>query len=169
MKAVAQAMATQTDHHDPRSMRAVVRAIAAAACAAAVATGARPAQAGSCVPGFDYGAFGKTSVDFGGDSSVDSYTSDSFNSSAGTYATTHSNSGGNLGTNGTATGAITVHGTASDVYGDIYYGAGGSASSVTIHGHPTVGTIGPQASNLVMPSVPIPTLGVNLGALSNGA
>lgn len=139
-----------------------------AALAVALLAVARPAFAGSCVPGFDYGAFGKTSVDFGGNSSVDSYMSDSFNSAAGNYSTTHSNSGGNLGTNGTATGSITVHGTAASVYGDIYVGAGGSAATVTIHGHPTVGTISAQSQNLVLPSVTIPTLGSNLGALSGG-
>src|SRR5690349_22600848 len=107
----------------------ISRMILSTGCAVVALAAARPAAAGSCVPGFDYGAFGKTSVDFGGNSSVDS-----FNSTAGPYSLTHVNSGGNLGTNGTSSGAITVHGTAADVYGDVYYGVGGSASSVTIHG-----------------------------------
>lgn len=149
-------MATQTDH--PRS-RVIVRAI----CALAVTATARTALAGSCVPGFDYGAFGKLSVNFGGNSSVDSY-----NSASGSYAATHSNSGGNLGTNGTTSGAITVHGTAASVYGDLYYGVGGTSSSVTIHGHPTVGSRQAQTSNLSLPSVIVPSLGANLGALSGG-
>jgi hypothetical protein len=150
-------MATPTD---------VNHLILAALVAAAIAA-PRPADA-SCVPGFDYGAFGKSSVEFGGNSSIDSYSSDSFNSTAGSYDATHSNSGGNLGTNGTASGAITVHGTASSVYGDIYYGVGGSSSTVTIHGQPTVGTIAALSSNLVLPSVTAPTLGTNLGAQSGG-
>ncbi|HET7500575.1 MAG TPA: hypothetical protein VFK02_06210 [Kofleriaceae bacterium] len=144
-----------------------LRVLASALVAAATTVAARPAEA-SCVPGFDYGAFGKSSVEFGGNSSVDSYSSDSFNSTAGSYDATHSNSGGNLGTNGTATGSITVHGTASSVYGDIYYGVGGSSSTVTINGQPTVGKIGPLPSNLVLPSVTVPTLGVNLGAQTGG-
>lgn len=119
--------------------------------------------AASCVPGFDYGAFGKLSVDFGGNSSVDSW-----NSAAGSYAATRSNSGGNLGTNGTEAGAITVHGTASHVYGDMYYGVGGSTSTVTIHGAPTTGAIGALAKSLSLPSVTVPTLGMNLGAVSTG-
>jgi hypothetical protein len=131
------------------------------ALAGVVAT--RPAVA-SCVPGFDYGAFGKQSVDFGGNSSVDSW-----NSAAGTYAATKSNSGGNLGTNGTGNGAITVHGTASSVYGDLYYGVGGSSSSVTIHGHPTVGATGALETNLALPSVTAPDLGTNLGVAVGGA
>ncbi|TMQ15601.1 MAG: hypothetical protein E6J90_25230 [Deltaproteobacteria bacterium] len=131
--------------------------------AVAATIAARPAAAQSCVPGFDYGAFGKTSVDFGGNSSVDS-----FNSAAGTYAATQSSSGGNLGTNGTGSGAITVHGTASSVYGDLYYGVGGTASSVTIHGHPTVGDSAALTTNLALPSVIVPSLGANLGVQVGG-
>jgi hypothetical protein len=139
------------------------RALAGAVFATIAVVAARPAAA-SCVPGFDYGAFGKLSVDFGGNSSVDSY-----NSAAGPYLLSRSNSGGNLGTNGTGKGAITVHGTASEVYGDLFYGAGGSESSVTIHGNPTVGTLAAQTTNLDLPSVIVPSLGSNLGAVSSGA
>jgi hypothetical protein len=153
------ATATRTDvKHDP----SILRVVLSTSLALAATTAARPATA-SCVPGFDYGAFGKLSVDFGGNSSVDSW-----NSAAGTYAATQSNSGGNLGTNGTGSGAITVHGTASSVYGDLYYGAGGSAGSVTIHGDPTVGARGPLATNLSLPSVTAPSLGANLGEVSSG-
>jgi hypothetical protein len=147
---------------DPTTVRRAVATTLAALAALAALGAPRPAAA-SCVPGFDYGAFGKLSVDFGGNSSVDSY-----NSNAGTYAATHSNSGGNLGTNGTSSGAITVHGTASSVYGDLYYGVGGSASSVTIHGDPTIGTAAPLTSALTLPSVTVPSLGSNLGAQSGG-
>jgi hypothetical protein len=132
-----------------------------AAVAALVGT-PRPAAA-SCVPGFDYAAFGKTSVDFGGDS-----TCDSWNSASGTYAATQSNTGGNLGTNGTQSGALTVHGTASSVFGNLYYGVGGTDSTVTIHGQPTTGSSGALTSTLALPSVTIPTLGSNLGALGSG-
>ena len=125
--------------------------------------GARPVHA-SCIPGFDYAAFGKTSVDFGGQSSCDSWSS-----STGTYATTQANTGGNLGTDGTSSGAITVHGTASSVYGNLVYGAGGSSSSVSINGHPTTGASSAQTSNLVLPSVSLPTLGSNLGAVAGGS
>jgi hypothetical protein len=135
-----------------------------AACAVAAMLAARPAAAQSCVPGFDYGAFGKLSVDFGGNSSVDSY-----NSASGNYAKSHSNSGGNLGTDGTSSGAITVHGTASNVYGNLSYGVGGTASSVTIHGHPNVGDRAALTSNLALPSVIVPSLGTNLGIQVDGA
>ena len=127
-------------------------------------TGARSAEA-SCIPGFDYAAFGKNSVTFGGDS-----TCDSWNSAAGSYAATQSNSGGNLGTDGTSAGAITVHGTAASAYGNLYYGVGGGASSVTINGHPTTGTSGALTSDLALPSVAIPSpFGSNLGAIAGGS
>src|SRR5262249_48008959 len=93
---------------------------------------------------------------------------DSFNSAAGPYALTQSNTLGNLGTNGIAKGAITVHGTASDVYGNLYYGVGGTSSTVTVNGHPTIGAMGAQSANLVLPSVVAPTLGASLGSQSGG-
>ena len=77
--------------------RTNVNVVILTAALAAVALAAPRPAAASCVPGFDYGAFGKYSVDFGGNSSLDS-----FNSAAGTYSATQSNSGGNIGTNSTA-------------------------------------------------------------------
>ena len=146
-------MATRTD----------VNVVILTAALAAVALAAPRPAAASCVPGFDYGAFGKYSVDFGGNSSLDS-----FNSAAGTYSATQSNSGGNIGTNSTAGGAITVHGTAASVYGNLYYGVGGTSGAVTIHGQPSVGTSGPLTTNLSLPSVVAPDLGASLGVLAGG-
>jgi hypothetical protein len=144
-----------------RGERLSTRCLLVAAVAALVGT-PRPAAA-SCIPGFDYAAFGKTSVDFGGNSACDSW-----NSASGTYADTQSNTGGNLGTDGTQSGAVTVHGTESSVYGNLYYGVGGTESSVTIDGHPTTGSSAALTSSLALPSVTLPTLGSNLGALDSG-
>src|SRR5690242_13699482 len=94
------------------------------------------AAAGSCVPGFSYGAFGKSFVDYGGNSGCDAW-----NSAAGTYAATVSG-GCDLGTDGTSSGSMTVHGTASSVFGNLWYGAGGASSSLTVNGHPGYGTSG---------------------------
>jgi hypothetical protein len=134
-------------------------------CAAlgAIALVAPRLASASCVPGFDYGAFGKYSVDFGGDSSLDS-----FNSAAGNYAATQANTGGDIGTNGTSSGSIVVHGTAASVYGNLYYGVGGTSGAVTIHGNPSYGTIGGLTTNLSLASVVVPDLGASKGALSGG-
>jgi hypothetical protein len=121
------------------------------ALSALVAT-PRITDASSCVPGFDYGAFGKLRLDWGGNSGVDSW-----NSSLGTYAATKSNSGGNLGTDGTGNGDLRVHGTASTVFGDLYIGAGASTSNITINGHPTTGSEYALTSNLNLPSVTLPS------------
>ena len=124
----------------------------------------RITDASSCVPGFDYGAFGKSSLDWGGNSGVDSW-----NSSLGTYAATHSSSGGNLGTDGTSSGALRVHGTASTVFGDLYIGAGASTGNITINGHPTTGSSYALSSNLNLPSVTLPTGWPSGGNLSGTA
>ena len=44
----------------------------------------------ACIPGFDYAAFGKNSVTFGGGAKTNSY-----NSATGTYASTNALSNGN--------------------------------------------------------------------------
>jgi hypothetical protein len=136
--------------------------VCSVAAAAIAATPRLTYAAASCVPGFSYGAFGKSSVDYGGNSGCDAW-----NSSAGTYSQTVSG-GCDLGTDGTSSGAMTIHGTASSVFGNVWYGAGGTSSSLTVNGHPGYGTSGSLTSNLNLPSVTIPTLGSNLGAQTGG-
>jgi hypothetical protein len=131
------------------------------AFATTVALVASPSMAfadSSCVPGFTYGAFGKNSVDYGGNSGCDAW-----NSAAGTYAQTKSG-GCDLGTDGTSTGAMTVHGTASTVFGNVYYGNGGTSSTLTVNGHPSMTNGGALPAPLSLPSVVVPTIGSNLGA-----
>jgi hypothetical protein len=135
---------------------------AALAAAGTLAAAARVAAAPSCVPGFSYGAFGKSSVHYGGDSGCDAW-----NSSAGTYAQTKSG-GCDLGTDGTATGDMWIHGTASTVFGNLYYGSGGSTGTLTTSGQPSYGTAGALPSDLSLPSVTIPTLGANRGSSTGG-
>ena len=120
----------------------------------------------SCIPGFDFGAFGKNSVDYGGSSNCDSWSS-----STGNYSTAPNPIGPcNIGTDGTGAGAMTLHGTASEIAGNVEYGVGGTdATSLTVNGHPGYGASGPLASTVVMPDVVIPTLGSNLGACASCA
>jgi hypothetical protein len=123
----------------------------------------------SCVPGFDYGAFGKISVDYGGTSACDSWSSSSatctgaspVKTGLGCFTATKGSSCG-LGTDGSAAGAMTLHGSASDVYGNVYAGA---ASAITLNGNPHIaGASGQIPTPLITPTVIPPSTGATLGA-----
>src|SRR5262245_57701872 len=87
----------------------------------ALFTTPRPAEA-SCIPGFDYAAFGKESVPVGGTSTG----TDGYNSSVGSYAdTVTATSGGNIGTNSTTCSDIDFDGNPT-IGGNVQYGAGSS-------------------------------------------
>lgn len=120
----------------------------------------------SCVPGFDYAAFGKDSVTFQGGG-----TTDSFDSSIGPYASTVTATGGNVCTNGTAAGAVQVGGAGTAINGDVCVGAGGStATSINTSGGATYGSGSVQTTNQTLTSVTIPSpFGANLGNLACGA
>ncbi len=116
----------------------------------------------SCVPGFDYGAFGRLSVDYGGNSGCDSWNSSSATCAGASpvktgmacYTATNASSCG-LGTNGSKDGDMTLHGSASDVYGNVYAGA---ASAITLHGHPTItGGSGQLPAPLILETVVPPS------------
>src|SRR5688572_28653344 len=96
------------------------RLLAVGVATLVIASHVREAQA-SCIPGFDYAAFGKDKVAIGGNS-----ISDSFNSSQGDYSSTKSTtSGGNLGTNGTACDVVNTNGASVSIGGNVEYGPGG--------------------------------------------
>ncbi len=135
--------------------------------AATLTLDASPAEAGSCVPGFDNAAFGKNSVTFGGGATTDSYDS----TPPGTYATTHADSNGNIGSNGCTTPtAVTLNGAPTTINGDVKIGAGCSTSSGVSPGASTInGTSSPQSTNVDLPSVTIPTVGTPQGNVNSGS
>ncbi|CAN5850540.1 hypothetical protein BH11MYX3_BH11MYX3_03120 [soil metagenome] len=118
----------------------------------------------SCIPGFDYAAFGKNKVEIGGNSTTDSY-----DSSVGSYAATVSaTTGGAVGTNGNGCSVVDLGGSSTTIGGNIQYGPSGTVCSVSGSGSPTVyGTKTPLTSSISMPSVTIPsTIGVAQGNLT---
>lgn len=117
----------------------------------------------ACIPGFDYAAFGKNSVTFGGGAKTNSY-----NSATGTYASTNSLSNGNIGTNGDSCGAITLNGAPTTINGNAQYGDTGSACSVSGAGSVT-GTKTSLGTDVSLPSVTIPTIGSAMGNQSVGS
>ena len=122
---------------------------------------AQPAEA-SCIPGFDYAAFGKDQVQWRGGGQTDSY-----DSSVGPYATSMMTTGGDLGTNGDGCGAVTLAGSPTTVNGNIEYGSAGSACSVAGSPPATInGTRSAQTTEPSLPSVTIPVVGTNQGNLS---
>ncbi|MDQ3367668.1 MAG: hypothetical protein M3680_19780 [Myxococcota bacterium] len=130
--------------------------LAALAVAGMSALVARPADA-SCVPGFDYAMFAKDSLHIQGNAGTDSY-----DSSAGTYATTNACADADFGTNSTAAGAAYLQGNSTVICGDGFVGAGGNpAMAITGNGNVTGGR-GALTTNLALPNVAIP-------ALANGA
>ena len=119
----------------------------------AVISGSSSARAASCVPGFDFAAFGKDGVKLGGGA-----TTDSFNSDNGAYGAPNAfSTGGNLGTNGTASGSVVLNGSGTAVGGSISYGSSGTGSTVSTGGATVTGTITPQSTNTSLPSVLIPS------------
>jgi hypothetical protein len=129
---------------------------------ALVVAAARDAEA-SCIPGFDYAAFGKDSVSIGGNSNTDSY-----NSASGSYASTVSTtSGGNIGTNGAACSVVTTNGASVSIGGDIQYGPGGSSCSASTGSSTIQGTKSALGSSVATPSVTLPALvGAKQGAVA---
>src|SRR4051812_17881939 len=133
--------------------------------ATAVVLGAPSSADASCIPGFDFGAFGDRNVDYGGNTGCDAW-----NSTAGPYANPPAGSISgrcDLGTNGTSNGALTIHGTASEVVGNLYYGNGGPSSALNVNGNPGYNTSGPLAAPLPLTPVSVPTPGTNPGACSS--
>ncbi|HVK85812.1 MAG TPA: hypothetical protein VM513_16950 [Kofleriaceae bacterium] len=117
-----------------------------------VAIHAREARA-SCIPGFDYAAFGKDSLRLGGGTDTDS-----FNSSLGDYASTQSStSGGNLGTNGTGCPVVDLNGGSTSIGGNIESPAMTTCTvdegAATVHG-----TESTMPAPVSLPSVIIPTI-----------
>ncbi|MGE0869419.1 MAG: hypothetical protein AB7P03_12710 [Kofleriaceae bacterium] len=144
-------------HH----LRTILIGAAAIATAFAVMTPSR-ANAQSCVPGFEYAAFGKDCVRFGGNNYSDSWDS---STAPGTYAGTVAASGGSIGTNGTSCGAtacgtpaLSLGGSATTIKGDASYGPGGAACAANAGSSTITGTTTSLASEVALPSVTIPSL-----------
>jgi hypothetical protein len=132
------------------------------ALAAVLASLPDVAEATACVPGFDYAAFGKDSIKWRGGGKTDSY-----DSSAGAYATSGSTSGGHIGTNGDSCGAAALSGAPTTINGNIDYGSSGSACSVTGSPPATInGTASAQTTEPAFPSVTIPSVGTHQGNVS---
>src|SRR4051812_33332851 len=133
----------------------------------ALSVAPRAADAGSCIPGFNYGAFSKgCTMKFTGGAVTDSY-----DSSLGTYAITHTGTGGNIGTNGTSANCVDLSGSGTDINGTIDVGPGGGSSTVKTSGGATFdGDPNPNVltTALSLPSVTIPTVGTNQGNQSGG-
>ena len=127
----------------------------------AVLLASSPAYAVCPVPGFNYAAFGDIDVTLSGGASTDSY-----DSSLGTYAATKLDSSGNLGTNSKVGGAVKLSGGV-DVNGSIAVGAGGVVGTViTSSGGSTYQSGSVLATAVTLSSVTIPTVGTNQGNLS---
>lgn len=112
----------------------------------------RPADA-SCIPGFDYAAFGKSRVEIGGGADTNSY-----DSSVGNYATTNALTGGNIATNGTncVVNSVELNGSSTTINGTIQYGAGGSGCVVDAGSATVNGAISALPAPVALPSVVIP-------------
>jgi hypothetical protein len=119
------------------------------------------ARAASCVPGFDDAVFGKRNVTLGGGATTDSYSS----TAPSTYGSSHVLSGGNIGSNGcTAPTAISLNGAPTRVNGNAAIGAGCAIGSGISTGAATItGAQSAQATNLVLTSVTVPTVGTAQG------
>ena len=124
----------------------------------------RTADADSCVPGFDYGAFASCNIKMSGGGVTNSY-----DSSIGSYAVSQSTpaSNGNLGENCSSADSIVLTGSTTDVNGDIAVGPGGTPGSViSTSGGAQYSTSSTLSSSLTLTSVTVPPTGSNLGDLS---
>ena len=130
--------------------RPLLAAALIAGCA--VISGASSARAASCVPGFDFAAFGKDGVKLSGGAATDS-----FNSDNGPYGAPNAFLGGNLGTNGTSSGSIDLNGSSTTVGGNITYGSTGTSSTASAGTATVTGTTSPQTTNTPLPSVILPS------------
>lgn len=121
------------------------------------------ADAASCVPGFDYGAFASCGVTMSGGGVTNSY-----DSSIGNYSASQSTpaSNGNLGENCTTAGSVTLSGSTTQVNGEIDYGPGGSSSVISSSGGASYDSSSALGSSLTLTPVTIPTTGSNLGDLT---
>lgn len=133
--------------------------VAPALVAGLVASTSRDADA-SCIPGFDYAAFGKNSVVWGGGATTDSYSSAG---GANQYGATQSNADGNIGTNGDQCDVVNFNGTAGGVQGNVEYGTSGS--SCAVDGGNYTGSAYPQGTEPAFPSVVIPSTPSCTGAV----
>jgi hypothetical protein len=141
-------------------MPSLVRLLIAPALVGGLVASSHDADA-SCIPGFDYAAFGKSSVVWGGGAQTDSY------SSAGgpnQYASTRSLSDGNIGTNGDQCDVVNFNGSSTVVNGNVEYGTDGSSCSVD--GSNYTGSAYPQGAEPAFPSVVIPSTPSCTGAIN---
>jgi hypothetical protein len=134
-----------------KTMPSFVRLLIAPALVGGLVASSHDADA-SCIPGFDYAAFGKNSVVWGGGATSDSYTSAG---GADQYDSTHQNADGNIGTNGDQCDVINFNGTSGGVNGNVEYGTSGTSCSVD--GGNYTGSAYPQGTEPAFPSVVIPS------------
>ncbi len=142
-----------------KTMPSLVRLLIAPALVGGLVASPSDADA-SCIPGFDYAAFGKNSVVWGGGAQTDSYSSAG---GANQYATTKSNSDGNIGTNGDQCDVVNFNGASTVVNGNVEYGTDGSSCSVD--GSNYTGSAYPQGTEPAYPSVVIPSTPSCTGAI----
>jgi hypothetical protein len=121
----------------------------------------RPSHAASCIPGFDFAAFGKDGINFHGNGTTDSY--DDLVPPLPTISTTN----GNICTNSTGSGSVTLNGSVS-IQGKVCVGNGGTAGAPTISGGGSYQTAYVQTTNPTMTSVVVPTVGTNQGNAGAG-
>ena len=153
--------------------RLLVRGLAACLVVAGFAT---PNAEASCVPGFDYAAFGDSCVRFAGNNYSDAWDS---STTPVTSPTTPPTSGGNIGTNGTtcsttacsstASGAITLGGSATTIYGTASYGVAGSSCSVDEGSGNVTGAIAALPAPVTLTSVTIPMASNSPAIVTNDA
>jgi hypothetical protein len=111
------------------------------------------ADAGACVPGFDYAIFSKNSIQIQGNAGTDSW-----NSANGTYAATKTCDDADIGTNATIGGAAWIQSKSTIICGDAFSGAGSNPSSVITGNGNITGTKAAQQTNMSLPNVTLPTL-----------
>jgi hypothetical protein len=111
------------------------------------------ADASACVPGFDYAIFAKDSIHIQGNAGTDSW-----NSSMGSYGSTHACSDADIGTNSTDAGDGYIQSASTDVCGDAVCGAGCTPGSVFTGNGNIHGTQTSQTSNQSLPDVTVPSL-----------
>jgi hypothetical protein len=125
------------------------------------------AEAASCVPGFDYGAFASCGITMSGGGVTNSY-----DSSIGSYTVSQSAppSNGSLGEDCTTANSVDLSGSTTKVNGNVDFGPGGTSGSVIKEsgGASFTGSSNALGSSLTLTPVTIPVTGSNLGDLTCG-
>jgi hypothetical protein len=138
------------------SMRSTVYVFVGSFVASLVAM--TPSAEASCIPGFDFAAFGDNQVDMGGGAITDSY-----DSSLGTFTQTQIAGGGDVCTNSTNSGAVDFNGAGTQVYGNVCVGTGGSTSTgISPNPGPYLSS-SVLAAPVVLTPVVVPVVGTNQG------